>query len=396
MRVPNSTTTFCSICANDGIDDIPAEFHCETCHQFLCIGDAGSHSKKNPQHVVKKLTTNMNVNASNVPSVSSLSVSFCQLHQCPINTFCKTCRQIICSGCALSFPHQSHSCVLLSDIDQEMRQEVKKDVQKLHEMKTKWELKCHTDYSSLDQEIVEIEKQKQLLKKEMDTVFDELHQLLKKRHDILNEELDQLCCERICVISKIKELKQQVDKSMKEFDHLDSMTTLEVVSNKINSLEVVLKDFKRMVSEFKFGSVQELHEMKWKKDEKELNELKQQIDKYGTLDSSMGGLSLALQVVQLSNEWLYDESNITISTQDTVVKIIKKRGTNHHFVFNNTMMERGIFQWKVKIENRAHWIGVGVSSQELVESRDFRAFSKLLSQILLPELQWMYLENGFE
>ncbi|KAG2382781.1 hypothetical protein C9374_004748 [Naegleria lovaniensis] len=197
-----------------------------------------------------------------VTRIDSSSQYYCQLHQCPMNTFCKTCRQIICPACGFSSQHKSHDCYLLSEIDQEMRQEVKKELDKLQELKSKWELRCHTDDTSLDQEMAEIEKQRQVLKKEMDTVFNELYQLLKNRHEILNEELDKLCQERICIISEIKELKQQVDKSMKEFDHLDSMTTFDMTHKKITSLEVVLKDFEKMISEFQFGSVQELHEMK--------------------------------------------------------------------------------------------------------------------------------------
>ncbi|KAG2392857.1 hypothetical protein C9374_009434 [Naegleria lovaniensis] len=94
-----------------------------------------------------------------------------------------------------------------------------------------------------------------------------------------------------------------------------------------------------MVSEFKFESIQQLHEMKWKKDEKKLNELKQQIEKYGALDLSVGAVvSNTLQ--ERSNEWFYDESMTTVSIHNTAVKIVKIRGDfDDHFVFNNTKMD---------------------------------------------------------
>ncbi|KAG2382780.1 hypothetical protein C9374_004747 [Naegleria lovaniensis] len=43
-------------------------------------------------------------------------------------------------------------------------------------------------------------------------------------------------------------------------------------------------------------------------------------------------------------------------------------------LFNNTKMESGIFQWKVKIDNLASWIAVGVSTHEVVSSKRFNAF----------------------
>lgn len=91
----------CSICANEGVDDIPAEFYCDTCQQHLCLRDSRIHSKQNPQHVVKKLNHPLNSQQQTVtspsPTLSLPSSQCCQLNQCPINTFCKTCRQIITS-----------------------------------------------------------------------------------------------------------------------------------------------------------------------------------------------------------------------------------------------------------------------------------------------------------
>ncbi|KAG2382769.1 hypothetical protein C9374_004736 [Naegleria lovaniensis] len=197
MKLQTSSILFCSVCEHDGFNDIPAEFYCETCHQYLCLKDSRIHRKELPQHLMRKLNDDQK-------SPIQASPQSCQLHQCPINTFCKTCRQIICSSCSVSPLHKSHDCYLLSEIDQEMRQEVQKDIDKLQELTTNWELKSHSGYASLDQEMAEIEKQRQVLKKEMDTVFDELHQSLRKRHETLNEELDKLCQRELASFQKLK------------------------------------------------------------------------------------------------------------------------------------------------------------------------------------------------
>ncbi|KAG2382771.1 hypothetical protein C9374_004738 [Naegleria lovaniensis] len=259
-----------------------------------------------------------------------------------------------------------------------MRQEVKKELDKLRELKTEWELKCHTDDTSLDQEIVEIEKQRQVLKKEMDTVFDELHQSLRKRHDTMNEELDKLCQERICIISKIKEMKQQAEHSKKEFDNLDRMTTFEMIQTKTSSLEIVLKDLEKMISEFKYRSVTALHELKLIVDQQEVNELKKRIDQLGRVYSSSPRDEIS-QNLSNPNEWLYDHSQVYLSNDNNVVRLVKKAENNTYpLSFNNTRMEIGIFKWKVKIEKLERigvgWIGVGVSTEEIVSSRQFGAF----------------------
>ncbi|KAG2382783.1 hypothetical protein C9374_004750 [Naegleria lovaniensis] len=142
-------------------------------------------------------------------------------------------------------------------------------------------------------------------------------------------------------------MKQQVDKSTKEFENLDSMTIFDIVQTKINSLDVVGKDFNKMVSQFSYKSVKQLRGMKWMNYEKQLNELKQQVDQFGKLDPSFLSPS---SIEEISNEWLYDDTQVEFSTQNTVVTLIKNTEMfGRCFAFNNTKMETGIFNGKLKL-----------------------------------------------
>ncbi|KAG2382898.1 hypothetical protein C9374_004865 [Naegleria lovaniensis] len=229
--------------------------------------------------------------------------------------------------------HKSHKCFLLSDIDQQMRKELKEQLDKLLQMKMKWELECHADHLSLQKETKEIENQSQQLKKEMDVIFEELQQCLKKRQEDLHEEIDKLSLERCNVISKLQDLKLQTESSITEFEDLNAMTTFELVNRKITSFDHASKEFNNFVQEFKFDSVKQLHEMKWMDYKKQLDSLKKDIEQFGKIESS--------SLLELSNEWLYEPNKFEISTDRNRVKLIKKDGKDYRFVFNNTKMERG-------------------------------------------------------
>nr|CAG4717492.1 unnamed protein product [Naegleria fowleri] len=179
----------------------------------------------------------------------------------------------------------------------------------------------------------------------------------------------------------MKELNHQVDRSMKEFDHLDSKSCFEMMNKKIHSLEVVMKDFNQMIQEFKHESVKEFHNMKWSTNEQELIELKKRIEHFGKNDTSQWSpqQSPSFQTRPQSSslvEWLFDPKVMQVSTEGTMMKIVKKTepGT-FQCVVRQLRMESGVFRWKVKIENLGWSIGVGASTQEIVSSKNFRAFT---------------------
>ncbi|KAG2370725.1 hypothetical protein C9374_014285 [Naegleria lovaniensis] len=306
------------------------------------------------------------IQQTEVTSLNSLPYQFCPLHQCPINTFCQTCRQILCSACAVSSQHKSHECFLFSDIDQEMRELLRRELSGLQEKKQKWEKECHTDDASLDQEIENIEKQKKLLKMELNQLFDEIHHSLQERHEILNNQVDMLCCERMDIISKIKELKQKTEKSIKEFINLDEMATFDLMHKATNSLDIVVKDFNKMTEEFHFEQV---HDMKILDSKLEITEMKKIIQNFGRIESSHSENCTAA--------CLYDPEIMNISIQSGNKFEMVKQSSNieNHFIFVNTAIRSGsIHQWKVKINDHLGWIGVGVSREEIVKSQKFSAF----------------------
>ncbi|KAG2382770.1 hypothetical protein C9374_004737 [Naegleria lovaniensis] len=128
-----------------------------------------------------------------------------------------------------------------------------------------------------------------------------------------------------------------------------------------------------MISEFKYRSVTALHELKLIVDQQEVNELKKRIDQLGRVYSSSPCDEIS-QNLSNPNEWLYDHSQVYLSNDNNVVRLVKKAENNTYpLSFNNTRMEIGIFKWKVKI-SKLGWIGVGVSTEEIVSSRQFGAF----------------------
>ena len=103
MRILDSQHQ-CATCSEEFGEPVAATYHCNECSLYLCPADKLRHQKKNPTHTLIELSESV------IPNHRK-----CSKHGNPFDTFCRSCKELICAHCALGKDHRSHSCFLLQD-----------------------------------------------------------------------------------------------------------------------------------------------------------------------------------------------------------------------------------------------------------------------------------------
>ncbi|KAF0973383.1 hypothetical protein FDP41_008087 [Naegleria fowleri] len=276
----------CHICKEE-VDVLQeARSHCVDCNMYLCARDAKIHVKREPTHHVIDLigsSAGNNLGGSGIGLGSHLleqmsprtngnfvpnSMSFggpaplCQRHHIPVNTYCGTCKKLVCSACAVEEHREGHNDVnMIAKIEPEERSNLDKLLTNLRESMKDWENSHQTHDNELELESSLIEEARNRLKEEVKAVCDTLRQNLQDRQDQLFADIDEITKTQTNYVKKIIELKKVSVDYMSEFDKLHEMSGYEMMERKLTRLPQTLQAFEDLKTFFKYLTLDEVHDI---------------------------------------------------------------------------------------------------------------------------------------
>ncbi|KAG2379164.1 hypothetical protein C9374_007802 [Naegleria lovaniensis] len=288
MTKENTPAPCCHICKEE-VDVLQeARSHCVDCNMYLCARDAKIHIKREPTHHVIDLigaSAGNNLGGSgiglgshlleqmsprNATNTSSPSTSLnfggpaplCQRHHIPVNTYCGSCKKLVCSACAVEEHREGHTDVnMIAKIEPEERSNLDKLLNHLRESMKEWESSHQTHDNELELESSLIEEARNRLKEEVKAVCDTLRQNLQDRQDQLFADIDEISKTQTNYVKKIIELKKVSVDYISEFDKLHEMSGYEMMERKLTRLPQTLQAFEDLKTFFKYLTLDEVHDI---------------------------------------------------------------------------------------------------------------------------------------
>ena len=290
----------CTQCKEEEFEEL-ATHTCSHCdgQLMLCYHHALRHLKKDPTHQLTPLNFNhlsmlsMSMSSScssfsSSPSVSSspiphllgfhnipygnllaahqsnnLTQRFCSNHEMiPLNTYCRTCEQLICSQCALSKEHKVHVHDLIQEIEDEEREQLRKNVDALWESVDSWENKYGLGDNELDNEVQYIEREGKRVQTEIFELFGTLRRSLQRQEELLNEQVEDIVKKHTDFVKTLKSNKRDTRELLKEFDNLDEISAYEVIEKKLEKYRPAMMSVVKLRGEFRYQTLSQLHDMK--------------------------------------------------------------------------------------------------------------------------------------
>ncbi|KAL9646009.1 hypothetical protein ABK040_000449 [Willaertia magna] len=203
----------CGRCLEDDLET-DAISYCSVCDVNLCDFHTNAHktNKRTKDHANQVKTIN-----SSITEIIKLPI--CNIHQYPMEAFCYDCEIVICTKCGFSNDHNGHKVVLIEDIKENERKEMKETV------------------SLLQQDLY--------VKKEIQLTIQSIREILNKREVKLLKVTDDLIDKKILTLKSIMEAKTQI-KNLIQNAEIDKFNGYELLNFKVNVLNNMLKT----VSEF--------------------------------------------------------------------------------------------------------------------------------------------------
>ncbi|KAG2382021.1 hypothetical protein C9374_005813 [Naegleria lovaniensis] len=241
-------------------------FHNNFIHNFMSGGSNNSRRPFDAAHL------------SESPIECNHNYPMCHEHQIPINTYCRTCEQLICSVCALFKSHTGHMFDFIQDVEQRERQEIKESLQIIQNEIERWEDEFQTSDSDLDKTCMRIDQVQLALSHKVQNVVDELKRKLDEHSRIIKQNIEEVCQEHKNVIHSVQNIKQQVANLYSEFDHLDEMSGFDLIEKKLSRLNALFSLCAKLKNEFPYESTRQLYDMKIEIDEQGVKAACEQIE----------------------------------------------------------------------------------------------------------------------
>ena len=154
----------------------------------------------------------------------------CEIHDDPLKVYCETCKELICRDCTISQHHQNHKYKLVAECYPDHHQEIEAH---LTTVKRKVAY-ISTAVTNLINQVREVKKQGEDVKKEIHTQF----QILERR---LVQQVDTAVQQKLQLITNQREEAETVLKQLKSCEEFVEQ------SLKLGSQQQVLRDKQSMI-----------------------------------------------------------------------------------------------------------------------------------------------------
>ncbi|KAG2383142.1 hypothetical protein C9374_004479 [Naegleria lovaniensis] len=208
------------------------------------------------------------------------------IHSSSINTFCKTCEQLICAACSVH-SHKGHDLYLIDSIEKEEREQLNEQLHDLKKEIVEFENEHALDDSNVNNELEMIEEMNVKLKQQGLTLFESLKSMIETQQEKLNRSIDDMCEKHKFVVLQIVELKVKLMTMLSEFDQLERLSGLEMMERKIVTFKKVCELFEELKSSCKFGHMSELHGYELVDATSSLKIVEKEIDKFSNIVHSI-------------------------------------------------------------------------------------------------------------
>ncbi|KAF0984778.1 hypothetical protein FDP41_000677 [Naegleria fowleri] len=300
-----NSTLWCSICLKKAEEHIPAITSCQECQVELCKFHTKTHFKKHESHVSISLINNedetrhqysnavlngeMNrilTEGNNSLHSSQSHRRHCVIHSSSINTFCKTCEQLICAACSVH-SHKGHDLYLIDSIEKEEREKLNEQLQLLKKEIIVFENEHSLDDATVNNELEMIEEMNLRLKQQGLNLFEKLKTMIETQQEKLNQSIDEMCENHKCIIHHIVELKVKLMSMLGEFDQLHQLSGLEMMEKKLVNFKKVDELFQELKSRCKFENMSELHGYELVDTKSSFKIIEKEIDKFSNIVHSI-------------------------------------------------------------------------------------------------------------
>ena len=360
MRIPTAER-HCAVCFEEFGEPIIASHFCQECTIDLCKPCKLRHQKKHANH--------------NLCEVVIDQVSTCSKHtEQTLDSYCRSCNQLICAYCALESTHRDHACFLWKDIEHEEREFFANKWNSLKQEIEKWLKNIKVERKDFENELVLIENKRVELHNQVCGAFDMLRNSLQKRQEHVIQEIDQVCQTRSQLIKTILEITHQ-----EAFNNSTQLSLYELPEKKL-ALKTLDGDFKKIQSEF-ICKLDQIHNI----------ELVDMEDPFLKTESTFNNLASIYTepMDQQPRQFLFDCNQIEatqIDGQSILFKRVGKTGS-YNSIYQDIELSHGIYKWSITPKTICTWIASGVAVKSLATNKNYSA--------TYNQDKWIFTHHGY-
>lgn len=180
-------STLCENC-NEG----NATGHCAQCRQFLCNDCITTHKKWTmfSQHVIKSLEEMAHTSVDTMITAKKsekLEVQSCKKHNKPLEIYCETCDEVICSNCTVKL-HKDHEYDLISDTYEKQQQIIESHLKPVEE-----EIRKATVVSNdLEKRRKKVKEKGKVVKRDIHRMVEDVISILQRSEASLTQKVDKI------------------------------------------------------------------------------------------------------------------------------------------------------------------------------------------------------------